>query len=106
MWYINKVLENLNIVLKYIYVSLWVLFVCYFLGLSLNIEIINLGFNGKEMSIYEIIYNYYLEENFYIDIGIFDIVKVYENGVYYDIVEFLEDKNMYLCMLDVFSEEM
>lgn len=58
------------------------------------------------MSIYEIIYNYYLEENFYMDISIFDIVKVYENGVYYDIVEFLEDKNMYLCMLDVFSEEM
>uniref|UniRef100_A0A8W8JPY5 Farnesoic acid O-methyl transferase domain-containing protein n=1 Tax=Magallana gigas TaxID=29159 RepID=A0A8W8JPY5_MAGGI len=75
-------------------------------GPSPNIEIINPGFNGKEMSTYEIIHNHYPEENLYTDIGTLDIAKVHENGAYYDTAEPLEDKNMYLRMLDASSEEM
>lgn len=104
--HINKAPENLNIALKHKHVSLWVLFVCYFPGPSPKIEIINPGFNGKEMSTYEIIHNHYPEENLYTDIGTLDIAKVHENGAYYDTAEPLEDKNMYLRMLDASSEEM
>lgn len=104
--HINKAPENLNIALKHKHVSLWVLFVCYFPGPSPNIEIINPGFNGKEMSTYEIIHNHYPEENLYTDIGTLDIAKVHENGAYYDTAEPLEDKNMYLRMLDASGEEM
>lgn len=75
-------------------------------GPSPNIEIINPGFNGKEMSTYEIIHNHYPEENLYTDISTLDIAKVHENGAYYDTAEPLEDKNMYLRMLDASSEEM
>lgn len=75
-------------------------------GPSPNIEIINPGFNAKEMSTYEIIHNHYPEENLYTDIGTLDIAKVHENGAYYDTAEPLEDKNMYLRMLDASGEGM
>lgn len=75
-------------------------------GPSPNIEIINPGFNGKEMSTYEIIHNHYPEENLYTDIGTLDIAKVHENGAYFDTAEPLEDKNMHLRMLYASDEEM
>lgn len=80
--------------------------VCYFPGPSPNIEIINPGFNAKEMSTYEIIRNHYPEENLYTDINTLDIAKVHENGAYYDTADPLEDKNMYLRMLDASGEDM
>lgn len=101
----KKAPKNRNIALKHKHVSLWV-FVCYFPGPSPNIEIINPGFNAKEMSTYEIIHNHYPEENLYSDISTLDIAKVHENGAYYDTAEPLEDKNMYLRMLDASGEGM
>nr|XP_022289490.1 uncharacterized protein LOC111101330 isoform X2 [Crassostrea virginica] len=69
-------------------------------GTSPKLAIVNPAYEGKEMNTYETIQRDCFEENMYTDINSLDVTKMADNNGFYDTAEPLDEKNMYLRMID------
>nr|XP_022289487.1 uncharacterized protein LOC111101329 isoform X2 [Crassostrea virginica] len=67
---------------------------------SPKLAIINPAYEGKEMNTYETIQRDCFDENMYTDINSLDVTKMADNNGFYDTAEPLDEKNMYLRMID------